>query len=254
MGALFVMTQFLQFDLGLSPLQAGLRILPMAATVVVTAALAPLLAGLVGPKLTAAAGLAAIAGALWQISAAATFATSYGDVLPGLLLTGLGAGLLMPTATNSIVGSVPQGDAGVGSASNVVAIQVGGALGVAVVGSVLATRYQSHIAAALAARHVPGAVMHTILGSFGGALAVATRAGGSTGLLLAHAARAAFMSGVEVSMAAGAVVALAGALVVLARLPSRHSQYSPDSRPDAGRRSRPLPGHLASPKSQEHAV
>jgi len=89
-GALFVSTQLLQFDLGFSPLQAGLRILPMAATVVVTASLAPILARAIGPKLTAAAGLGAIAGALWWISAVATVTTSYGDLLPGLLLIGLG--------------------------------------------------------------------------------------------------------------------------------------------------------------------
>ena len=252
MGALFVMTQFLQFDLGLSPLQAGLRILPIAATLVVTASLAPILARVIGAKFTAAAGLTAIAGGLWQISAAATLATSYGDVLPGLVLIGLGAGLMMPTATNSVIGSVPQGDAGVGSATNVVAIQVGGALGVAVIGSLLATRYQNHIVSALAFRHVPDAAMHTILGSFGGALTVATRAGGTTGALLAQAARTAFMSGVEVSLATGALVALAGALLVLTRLPSQTRRHSPDSGVDTRRQSRaPLPGRLPSPTASK---
>ena len=77
--------------------------------------------------------------------------TTYPDVVPGLLLIGLGAGLLLPTATNSVVGSVPQGDSGMGSASNAVALQVGGALGVAVIGSVLSTRYQDHMTTALAA-------------------------------------------------------------------------------------------------------
>jgi len=78
-------------------------------------------------------------GGLWQVSAVASAATTYGDVVPGMLLIGLGAGLLLPTATNSVVGAVPQGDSGVGSASNAVALQVGGALGVAVFGSVLST-------------------------------------------------------------------------------------------------------------------
>ena len=68
-----------------------------------------------------------MAGGLWQVSAASSGATSYGDVVPGLLLIGLGAGLLLPTATNSVVGSVPQGDSGVGSAVNTMALQVGGA-------------------------------------------------------------------------------------------------------------------------------
>jgi EmrB/QacA subfamily drug resistance transporter len=220
LGALFVMTQFLQFDLGFSPLQAGLRILPMAGVLVVCAVLSPVAVRAIGTKLTVATALAAVAGGLWQISAASTGATSYGDVVPGLLLIGLGAGLLLPTATNSVVGSVPQGDSGIGSAVNTMALQVGGAIGVAVVGSVLATRYQSHMGRALAGRHLPVDITHTILGSFGGALAVASGVGGGAGQLLARAARAAFMSGLEVSFLVGAIVSLAGVITALVWLPS----------------------------------
>ena len=163
-------TQFLQFDLGYSPLQAGLRILPVAALIVreraVVAGHRPHGRGQVhrrrrpgGDRGWAVAGLRGVRAA-----------TTYGDVVPGLLLIGLGAGLFLPTATNSVVGSVPQGDSGIGSAANAVALQVGGALGVAVIGSVLSTRYQDHMTTALAGRHVPAAVSHTILGSLGGAL------------------------------------------------------------------------------------
>jgi hypothetical protein len=155
-----------------------------------------------------------------------------------MLLIGLGAGLLLPTATNSVVGSVPLGDSGIGSASNAVALQVGGALGVAVFGSVLSIRYQDRMTAELAGRHVPTVAMQTILGSLGGALAAADRAGGATGALLARAARAAFMSGNKVSLAVGAVVALAGVFLVLAGLPSRISRSSPDPGPVAERRER----------------
>ena len=138
-----------------------------------------------------------------------------------MMLIGLGAGLLIPTATNSVVGSVPQGESGVGSATNGVALQVGGALGVAVIGSVLATRYQDRMHLALARQSVPIAAEHSILGSLGGALGVANEMGGNLGRLLANAAHGAFMSGVEVSLTAGAVVALCGSLVVCACLPSR---------------------------------
>ena len=137
-----------------------------------------------------------------------------------MLLIGLGAGLLLPTATNSVIGSVPQRESGVGSATNAVALQVGGALGVAVIGSVLSARYQSHLTRALAGQHVPAAAMHAIVGSLGGALTVADTAGGTTGALLAHVARAAFMSGNATALATGAAVALGGALLVLTRLPS----------------------------------
>lgn len=232
LGSLFVQTQFLQFDLSYSPLQAGLRILPLAAVLAVTAALSPVAARVTGIKFTAGAGLAAIAGGLWQVSAVSTAATTYADVLPGMLLIGLGAGLLLPTATNSVVGSVPQGDSGIGSATNAVALQVGGALGVAVIGSVLSARYQDHMTAALAGQHLPAAAAHTILGSLGGALTVAGNAGGATGALLAHTARAAFMNGNEAALAVGAALALAAAFLVLARLPSRTARHEPETGAD----------------------
>ena len=108
------------------------------------------------------------------------------------------------------------------------ALQVGGALGVAVIGSVLSTRYQDHMTTALAGRHLPAAAAQAILGSLGGALAVAARAGGATGALLAHAARAAFMSGNEIALAVGAAVALGGVVLVLVCLPLRVSRDSPD--------------------------
>jgi len=190
----------------------------------------PILARTIGTKMTVAGALAAVAGGLWQISAASTSTTSYGDVLPGLLLIGLGAGLLLPTATNSVVGSVPQGDSGIGSAINTMALQVGGAIGVAVIGSVLATRYQDHMSVAIAGRHLPAGVTHAIIGSLGGALAVAGSAGGVRGALLGRAAREAFMSGLEISFLVAAVVALGGVVIVLVWLPSRALPGAPGER------------------------
>ncbi len=227
MGALFLSTQFLQFDLGYSPLQAGLRILPIAVMVVVGAGLSPVAARLAGIKLTVTAGLVSISAGLWQVSASSRFDTTYGDVVLGLLLIGFGAGLMLPTATNSVIGSVPQGDSGMGSATNTVALQVGGALGVAVIGSVMLTRYQGSMASALVGRHVPGSIAQTIFGSLGAALAVAARAGGTIGVELARAARSAFMSGNEVALAVGAIVSLAAAVLVLVALPSQGSPPPP---------------------------
>jgi len=231
MGALFMQTQFLQFDLALSPLQAGLRILPIAGMLVLSAAASPLLARVIGVKLSVAAALTAIAGGLWQISATSTVATTYTGVIPGMLLIGLGAGLLLPTATNTVIGSIPQGDSGIGSATNTVALQLGGALGVAVLGSVMLTRYQDHMTAALTGQHVPTTVMHSILGSLGGALVVAAHVGGGRGAELVHAARAAFMSGNELSLAVGAASAIGAALLALVALPARASDRPPEESP-----------------------
>jgi hypothetical protein len=221
LGALFVQTQYLQFDLGYSPLQAGVRILPIAAVLGVTAALSPLLARVIGTRLTMVAGLASIAGGLCQISAASSVASTYGAIVPGMMLIGLGAGLLIPTATNSVIGAVSQGDSGVGSATNGVALQVGGALGVAVIGSVLSSRYQDSMKASMHAVRVPSAAAHTILSSFGAALGLAADIGGATGAELTRAARIAFISGARTSLIVGSLVALGGGLLVFACFPSR---------------------------------
>jgi EmrB/QacA subfamily drug resistance transporter len=222
-GALFVLTQFLQFSLGYTPLQTGIRVLPAASALLVIAPLSARLVNSIGPKLTMAAGLVLIAAGLWQISGA-TVATTFTGTVLGMVLLGAGAGLAIPTATGSVLGSVPESDSGVASATNTTAIQVGGALGVAVVGSLLATRYQDTMSTSLAGRHLPHAVLTAIQSSLGGALAVAAHVGGPAGDLLAHLARTAFVNGMDLGLFTAAVVALAGAAAALAWLPGRTSK------------------------------
>jgi hypothetical protein len=219
-GALFVLTQFMQFDLGYTPLQAGLRVLPAAGAIAVVSPLSALLVRVAGTKITTAAGMLIVAAGLWQISGA-TVASTYTGTLPGMILLGIGAGLVIPSGTASVMGSLPRAHTGVGSATNGTFLQVGGALGVAVLGSLLVTRYQDDVTAALASHHVPHAAMTTILGSLGGALAVAAHLGGALGAALAHLTRSAFVSGMDLAMVTGAAVALGGCLLALAALPAR---------------------------------
>jgi len=218
-GALFVLTQFLQFDLGYTALQAGVRILPAAGAIAVVAPLSAALQRTIGTKLTAAAGLLIVGAGLWQITLAA--APVYSDTLAGMVMLGIGAGLAIPAATASVMGSVPTEHTGVGSATNGAVLQVGGALGVAVIGSLLATRYSDRMGAALAPHHVPPAYMHLIQGSVGAALELAARVGGALGAELAHVARTAFVSGMDLGLATGAGVVIAGGLLALAVLPGR---------------------------------
>ncbi len=222
-GALFVLTQFLQFNLGYTALQTGVRVLPAAAAVVVIAPLSAAGVRTIGTKLTMAAGLALIAAGLWQISGA-TVTTTFGGTVAGMILLGAGAGLALPTAAGSVVGSVPETDSGVASATNTTAIQLGGALGVAVIGSLLSTRYQNDMTSTLAGQHLPHAIVAAIENSLGGALAVAARASGATGQLLAHLARTAFVSGMDLGLLTGAGVAIAGCLLALAWLPGRNQK------------------------------
>ncbi|HVB44960.1 MAG TPA: hypothetical protein VNF47_19980 [Streptosporangiaceae bacterium] len=119
------------------------------------------------------------------------------------------------------MGALPQEHTGVGSATNGTFLQVGGALGVAVIGSLLATRYHGTMVGVLTPYHVPASVAHVIFGSVGGALSVAARIGGTVGLTLAHAARVAFMSGMDLGLLTGALVAGAGAVLAFVIMPHR---------------------------------
>lgn len=231
LGALFLMTQFLQFDLGYTALQAGIRTLPAAGAIAVVAPLSSVLIRWIGTRFTVAAGLLVTAGGLWQVSLAGPSST-YLDTLAGMILVGTGAGLTMPSATASVMGSVPQAHLGVGSGTNGASLQLGGAVGVAVVGSLLSTRYQHRMNTALAASHLPHAVQSTILGSLGGAEAVARHIGGAAGEQLLGLARSAFMSGMGLGLATGAAVAGAAGVLAVVVLPSRRA---------AGRAPAPFP-------------
>jgi EmrB/QacA subfamily drug resistance transporter len=219
-GALFVLTQYLQFDLGYTPLQAGLRVLPAAGAIAIVAPLSAVLIRVTGTKVTAGAGLVVIAAGLWQMSLASV-TTGYTGTLPGMIMLGIGAGLVIPSATASVMSSVPPEHTGIGSATNGAVLQVGGALGVAIIGSLLNTRYQGKIDDALGPYHVPHAIMSTINGSVGGALAVAGRVGGALGAQLAQVAKSAFVSGMDLGLTTGAAVALAGGILALLWLPGR---------------------------------
>jgi hypothetical protein len=248
-GALFVLTQFLQLSLGLTALQAGIRLLPVAAAVIVVASASAVAVRAIGPKFTVAAGLALVAAGLWLISGAAV-STAFAGLAAGMVLLGTGAGLALPTATGSVVGSVPPTDSGVASAADTAAIHLGGALGVAVVGSLLATRYQDRMTGALSGRPLPA----TVKNSLGGALAAA-RALGPTGAPLIHLAKTAFISGMDLGLLTGAVVAVAGCLVTLICMPARSGRKVQSIGTGRGFPLRPRPStpgrrHAGSPPSQ----
>jgi EmrB/QacA subfamily drug resistance transporter len=219
-GGLFLLTQFLQFNLSNTPLGAGVKMLPVAGALAVVAPSSSVLARLIGTKLTTSAGLVLVMSGMWLISTSKVTWT-YADLLPGLMLIGVGAALVLPTVSSSVISSVPRGDAGVGSATNGASIQVGGALGVAVMGSAMATRYQHELSRSIGGYAMPAAIHHTILGSIGGALSIATRLGGELGTRLAEAARSAFISGADLSLLIAAVIALAGGAIAIALFPMR---------------------------------
>lgn len=220
MGGLFVLTQYLQFSLGYSALAAGLRVAPIAAVLLVLAPLSVAVVRRVGTKPVVFTGMACMSlGA--ALLASTTVHGGYGDAVGAFFLLGTGIGLAMAPCTDSVMGSLPPQRTGIGAATNGAALQLGGALGVGVLGSLLNTRYQARLTPLLHAAHVPARVSQVTTGSLGGALAVAERAGDGAGRFLASAARDAFVSGMDLALAAAAVVVAVAALVVVVALPNR---------------------------------
>jgi len=247
MGSLFLLTQYLQFSLGYSALQTGLRVGPIALVILVVAPSSSLLVRRIGTKVVVFAGMSVIAAGMLMLSRT-TVAGSYLDALPAFMLLGVGTGLAFAPSTESVMGSLPLDQTGVGAATNSTALQVGGALGVGVMGSLLNTRYQDRLAPLLAHQSMPAYVHHLIVGSLGGALSVAQQLGGVLGAALAGAARQAFVSGLDLAVLVGAVAVGAGALIVLSVLPSRarpsaSAAAAPPAEPHLGGLppARPLP-------------
>jgi EmrB/QacA subfamily drug resistance transporter len=219
-GSLFVVTMYLQTVLGYSALAAGVRLLPFAAVMMVLAPQSARVAERYGTKKVVFGGLLGVAaGLLIMLSATAT--SGYLPVFFSFVVMATGMAFTMAPATESIMGSLPRDKAGVGSAVNDTTRQVGGALGVAIVGSVFSSAYASQLSSHISALHLPVAAGSTATASVGGALEVATRVGGPTGQALATAAREAFVTGMHRGVLIGAAVAVVGALVALAFLPAR---------------------------------
>jgi EmrB/QacA subfamily drug resistance transporter len=219
-GALFLLTQYLQFCLGYTALQTGLRIAPIAAVLFVVASLSSFAVRVVGTKVVVFCGMALITLGLAMLSAV-TIHSTYANVLPAFFLLGIGTGLAIAPCTESVMGSVPVELAGVGSATNSTALQIGSALGVAVLGSLLSTRYQADMRLLLRHVAVPSSVVRTTVGSLGGALGLAHHVGGVLGAQLAASARQSFINGMVFAVSVGTVIAAVASTVVAIFLPAR---------------------------------
>ena len=216
-GYSFLLTQYFQFVLGYSAAQAGVRMLPLALTLMVVAPTSSRIVEKVGTKLVVFTGLALVSVALvLQVGLQAD--SPYGQVVWRMMLLAVGMGLTMAPATESIMGSLPLAKAGVGSAMNDTTRQVGGALGVAIIGSVLSSVYGSRITEAFTGK-LPDAAVETARSSLGGALAVADKAG-PAGADIATLARSAFVDAMHGGAIVAAVAAGIGAFVVLFFLPA----------------------------------
>jgi len=141
-GMFFLLTQHLQFVLGYSPLEAGVRVIPNALALVIMAPQAPKFVVRFGVRATMRAGFL-LTSLGFALLALATRDTPILLVMVALVCTGTGGAFIMPAASQHVVGSLPLSKAGVGSAVNDVTREVGGALGIAVGGSIVATVYRA---------------------------------------------------------------------------------------------------------------
>ncbi len=213
-GSLFLLTQFLQLVQGYSPLAAGVRALPFALAMAAASPVSPLLAERFGARVIMPGGMALMGLGLADLSTAGVH-TPYLLIAVAVAIMGAGMGLVMAPASNTIMTTVPAHQAGAGSAINDTIREVGGALGVAIVGSLSAAVYQSRLGSALAAAHVPGAVTHVATGSVAAADLTGARLGGGGGSELISAAHSAFVTSMALGIRVAAGVALASAIAAV---------------------------------------
>lgn len=226
-GSFLVITQYLQFVRGYSPLTAGLATIPFAVMMVLVAPRSARLVRRFGHRHIMATGLAiaSVGLALLSISSAAT---PYLQIAFAFVLMAGGMSLTTAPATDAVVGSVPLSKAGVGSAVNDTTRELGGALGIAVLGSVLSSVYRSEITGALTG--LPSQAAEAVRDGIGGALAVAGQGGpGST--QLADAAKEAYLDGMGAAMLCGAIALLVTSGLVLKFLTHVERAAEPDAMP-----------------------
>jgi EmrB/QacA subfamily drug resistance transporter len=224
-GALYYVPQYLQFVLGYGPLATGMRLLPLAGGVFAGAALTGWLTRRLGLKVVVPAGMVLGTTAIFLLTRVGGNA-GYASFLPTLILLGVAIGLSAAPCTDVIMGSFPESQLGVGGGVNDTALELGGALGIAILGSVLATTYKDTISPVLAG-HLPANALHAATDSIGGALTVAQQvaqaAPGSAAQALVAAADSAFAQAVAHTSLVGGVILAAGTVLVALILPRRHA-------------------------------
>jgi DHA2 family multidrug resistance protein-like MFS transporter len=223
-GTLLFITQYLQLVLGLSPLTAGLWMLPSSAGFVAGSLLTPVLARRFRPAVIMAASLtlAAVGLGLFTLVGPAGLAI----LVTGSVVFSLGLAPVDTLTTDLVVGSAPPERAGAASALSETAAEFGGALGIAVLGVIGTRVYRSQLDGALPPGILPRAAA-AARDTLGGAVAAAGHLPGQPGQVLVQVARQAFTQGLHVVFAVSATVVLGAA--VLAAIQLRHLRPAPES-------------------------
>ncbi len=222
-GVLFFLTLYLENVHGYTAVQAGVRLLPLTATMIVSAPMGGILTEKIGPRLTMFLGLALIGGGLlWMTRVGVD--SPFGTLWPPFVMIGAGLGCMITSSSEVIIGNAPVEDAGVAGGLQSTATQLGGVMGTAILGSILTTRVASVYVPKLVGAGAPASVASK-LGAAGaaqlagqGIAPTVPHAPGSLQLAVTAGTHAAFVSGLHTALTVGAVIAfVAAALALLAR-------------------------------------
>jgi EmrB/QacA subfamily drug resistance transporter len=223
-GTFFLVAQYFQLVLGYTPLESGLFQLPMAFVMMALSPQVPKLVTRFGVHRLVPAGLLTVAVGLFTFSFMGVDTVIWWMYIPVLLLAS-GMALTMTPLTTLIMSAVPLRQAGVGSAMNDTTRELGGALGVAVLGSLVTSTYTSSIAGDITG--LPAEAQAMAESGLTGALAVAGQIGGAAGQALADASRVAFVDGMSFAALVGAGVVAVASLLTWRLLP-RHAAPTPE--------------------------
>jgi predicted MFS family arabinose efflux permease len=221
-GFIFLITQYFQFVRGYGALSTGARILPVALSIAVASVVGALLAPRIGTKTVVTGGLLLFGASFLWISTVAVDASYAAVIVPQMVMMGLGMGFISTPATESILLVLPPARAGVGSAVNDATRELGGTLGVAVVGSVFSSVYAAHLAEGAWSQAGP-----EVLERAGDSVGAATTIAASRPEL-AQALQDAFMSGLHTASLMVGLLCIAGAVVGAFALPGRGTHVPAD--------------------------
>jgi len=229
MGTIFVLTQYLQSVRGFSPVKAGAVLMPMALVMVVLAPISARLVERLGSKVVLGSGLVIVSAGVASMGLFTPGTPTWLIILSTMLFASGMANTMAP-ATESIMGSLPREKAGVGSAVNDTTRQVGGAIGVALIGSLLASRYGGRVDTDLAGAGLPSGVVDEVGGNIQQAVGIGRSTGGELGARIIDVAEHAFMSGMRLSVLVASCITLVAAVGVFLWLPARAPEHpGPDT-------------------------
>ncbi len=208
----FFFNQYLQFTLGYSPFQSGLRLLPTAIGLFAGSPLSIPLAKRFGIRSSVNLGLL-------MMGAGLALMTSFGDIRGSMLplivtgVVGFGIGLAATPATTSVMEAVPASEAGVASGINTITREIGGALGIAVLGSLLTYIYRQHVLGSSVIKSLPGTSQSYLSASIGSALAPTRRIPHNLLLPITHAAENSFLYAIHFTVVVAAASLIVGVVV-----------------------------------------